>query len=59
MSDKEALTKRKLGLRYTRVAQDMIAIYDRLMTLSNDFKDQLLFKEVSCDSDIGPMAHWG
>lgn len=59
MTDKEALVKRKLGLRYTRVAQDMIAIYDRLMTLSNDFKDQLLFEEVSCDQDIGPMVHWG
>lgn len=59
MTDKEALAKRKFGLRYTRVAQDMIAIYDRLMTLSNNFQDQLLFGEVSCDEDIGSIAHWG
>lgn len=59
MTDEEALTKRKLGLRYTRVAQDMVAIYDRLQCLSDDFQDQMFYKEMTCNEDIGPIVHWG
>lgn len=59
MSDKDALAKRKLGLRYTRVAQDIVAIYDRLQSLSDDFRDQLFYETTECDEDIGPIVHWG
>lgn len=59
MTEKDALNERKLGLRYTRVAQDMVAIYDRLVILSNHFQDQMLYGELTCDENIGPMVYWG
>ena len=59
MTDEEALVKRKFGLRYTRVAQDMMAIYDRLQDLSDDFQDKMFYKEMTCDENIGPIVHWG
>lgn len=59
MTEKDALNKRKFGLRYTRVAQDLVAIYDRLVILSNSFQDQTFYEEISCDEDIGPMVCWG
>lgn len=59
MTDKDALTKRKFGLRYTRVAQDIVAIYDRLQSLSDDFRDQLFYETIECDEDIGSIVHWG